>query len=268
LRQAQAQVEAAEVAFRGGRGSQADVFASRAALANLQDKLRQTQRQAQAADVMLARWVGAEAARRPLTGDVDWKNSELATSLTEHLKDHPGLALLAAQVDAAQAELKLAQANTRPDITVEAAYQQRGSAYSNMVSVGVSIPLQIDQFNRQDREVAAKAAMLREAQARYDDALAAEEAMLRTLVNDWQSGKERLTRLSGDLLSAAKNRTESALAAYRSGKGDLSAVLSARRDEIDASLQLLTLQMDTARLWAQLNFLIPSSGAGAPMEHS
>jgi hypothetical protein len=34
-------------------------------------------------------------------------------------------------------------------------------------------------------------------------------------------------------------------------------VLAARRDETDARIQLLSLEMETARLWAQLNQLIP-----------
>ena len=37
-------------------------------------------------------------------------------------------------------------------------FSQRGSAYSNMVSLNVSVPLQWDQKNRQDRELAARLA--------------------------------------------------------------------------------------------------------------
>jgi len=34
-------------------------------------------------------------------------------------------------------------------------------------------------------------------------------------------------------------------------------VLLARRNEVDLRMQALQLEMDTARLWAQLNFLVP-----------
>jgi hypothetical protein len=52
--------------------------------------------------------------------------------------------------------------------------------------------------------------------------------------------------------------------------GDL---LLARRNEIDVSLQALQLEMDTARLWAQLHFLVPQDHAThtefpAPQNHS
>ena len=48
---------------------------------------------------------------------------------------------------------------------------------------------------------------------------------------------------------------------YRTGKGDLMSLLSTRRDEIDARMQLLSLELETARLWAQLNHLTADGGA-------
>jgi outer membrane protein TolC len=38
-------------------------------------------------------------------------------------------------------------------------------------------------------------------------------------------------------------------------------VLIARRSEIDVRMQALQLEMDAARLWAQLNFLFPEGDA-------
>lgn len=52
------QVQAAETAFGTGRGSQADVFAARAALIMLEDRLSQNDRQLRSTNLMLARWVG------------------------------------------------------------------------------------------------------------------------------------------------------------------------------------------------------------------
>lgn len=247
------QVEAAEVAFRAGRGSPADIFAGRAALANLQDRLREGERQARSASLMLARWVGAEAAARPLAGAPGWR--EAGAFSPEHRRGHPQLAVLAAQVAAFETELRQAQAETRPDWTLEANYQQRGSAYSNMVSIGVSVPLQLGRANRQDRTVAARAASLVEAQARLDDALLAHEAEVQVARNDWQAGRERVDQLQATLLPAARQRSEAALASYRSGRADLAATLMARREEIDARLQVLALEMETARQWAGLAYL-------------
>ena len=63
-----------------------------------------------------------------------------------------------------------------------------------------------------------------------------------------------------ELLPLAAERTQAALAAYRGGKASVIDVLLARRNEIDVRIQALQLQTDTARLWAQLNFLFPDDG--------
>lgn len=262
VKEAQLEVQGAEIAYRSGRGSQAEFFGSRSALVNLQDKLRQTERQVQSAAVTLSRWVGAEAALRPLAGTVNWRESTVATGAhSDQLSRLPNLMVLGAQIEAAQTDLRLAQANTRSDVTVEAMYSQRGSAYPDMFSIGISVPLQLDRARRQDREVAAKAASLAEARANYDEALRSHEAELRALLNDWAAGKERVGLLTEQLLPAAQLRTKAALTAYQTAKGELMAVLAARREEVEAQIQVLTLEQETARLWAQLNFLIPNPTA-------
>lgn len=250
------QAQGAELAFRTGRGSQADVFAARAAVANVEDRLRQTQRQVEGARVMLARWIGHEAAGAAPAGSVPWQQPPVAVALLQRLQELPALKVLEAQVAAAETEARQAQANRRPDVTVEAMYGRR-PAYPDMFSIGVSIPLPIHRGDRQDREVAAKLVAVAEAQARYQDALAAQEGAIRAQLTEWESGRQRVGRLQAELLPVAHNRTEGALSSYRSGKGDLLAVLAARRDELDAQMQVLQLEMDTARLWAQLNFIVP-----------
>ncbi len=260
------QVQAAETAFGIGRGSQADVFAARSAVILLEDRLSQIDRQFRSASLVLVRWVGS-AADRPPAGPPPWQSTPLENVLTtEHIKHHPDLLVLAAQLEVAKTELKLAEANKKADWSVEASYSQRGPAYSNMVSFGVSIPLQLDQKNRQDREVSAKQAQVSEAQARFDDMLRSHEAEVRGLLNDWQNGKERVARFNSQLVPTAQQRSQAALTSYRSGKSDLATVLAARRDEIDIRMQALTLEQETARLWAQLNYLIPDTTLAARQE--
>jgi outer membrane protein TolC len=60
----------------------------------------------------------------------------------------------------------------------------------------------------------------------------------------------------------ARERTRAAVAAYRGGKATLAAdVLPARRNEIEVRMQTLQLELETAKLWAQLNFLVPDDDA-------
>ena len=265
VEQTELQVQAADSAFRTNRGSQADVFAARAAVIMLQDRLSQIDRQSRGAALMLARWVGAAAAERPTFGSPPWQSTPLQGDISsEHLKRHPDLLVISAEIDAAETEARLAQANKKADISVEASYAQRGPAFSNMLSIGVSIPLQWDQKNRQDRELGAKLARVDEAKARYEDMLRKNESEVRSLLNEWQTGKDRLVRYRDELIPTARQRSEATLTAYRTGKSDLAAGLSARRDEIEVRMQALTLEMETARSWAQLNFLIPDDFIAAP----
>ncbi len=253
------QVQAAESAFRTARGSQSDVFAARGAVMQLEDRLSQIDRQSRNSGLMLARWVGAPDAERPLSGAPPWQTTPLQSAVSsEHLKQHPDLLAVSAEVDAAETDARLAQANKQADWSIEASYAQRGLAYANMVSIGVSIPLQWDQKNRQDRELAAKLAMVDEARARYEDTLRNHEAEVRGWLNDWQTGKDRVTRYRQELIPTARQRTEAALTSYRTGKSDLAGALAARRDEIETRAQALTLELEAARAWAQLHFLIPA----------
>jgi outer membrane protein TolC len=130
-----------------------------------------------------------------------------------------------------------------------------------MVSVGVSVPLQLDPASRQDRELAARLALVREAEARYEDMLRSHEAEVRGLLNDWQNGKERVARFREQIVPAARQRAQALQTAYRTGKADLAAALSARRDEIDAAIQALAVEQETARSWAQLNYLTPDTSS-------
>jgi outer membrane protein TolC len=259
LAQAQQQVVAAEAAYRGGRGSQADVLAARSAVLNIQDRSDDLARQQRAAVTVLARWVGTDQANATLGARPDIDHTDLdTTALDSHIAHHPDLVMLDQRATLADTEARLAAADKKADWSVELSYAQRGSAYSNMVSVGVSVPLQWDQARRQDRQVAAKLAEAEQARDERDDMRRAHVAEISTMADEWQTDRARLARYYNDLLPLAQQRTEAALAAYRGGKASLSEVLAARRDELDTRLQALHLEKDTAQVWAQLNFLFPS----------
>jgi outer membrane protein TolC len=257
------EIEAAEAAYRGGRGSQADILAARSAVLALDDRGSEIGRRLRVAQTMLARWTGGEVAVAG-TPDIDQIRLNPA-SLDTDLAHHPQIAVMSRQEDIAQAEVNLAQANRRADWSVEVAFQQRGSAYSNMVSIGISVPLQWDRKNRQDRELASKLALVEQTKAERDEVLREHVAETRAMIVEWQNGRERIDRYTRESLPLAGERSQSVLAAYRGGKATLAEVLAARRNEAETRMQALQLQIETARLWAQLNFLFPEGGT---VQHS
>lgn len=255
--QAKLEVQAVEGAYRAGRGNQADIFAARSAVSTFDNQSSEAQRRILNAKTILARWIGKAAdlplASKPSTSEIRLDPATLDTVLLHH----PEIAIVAEQAEIAAAEAKLAEANKRADWSVEVAYQQRGSAYSHMVSVGISVPLQLDQKNRQERELSAKLAMVEQAKAERDEMVRERVAQTRAMINEWDNGKERQQRYENDLIPLANDRTDAVIAAYRGGKATLSEVLAARRNVIDMRLQGLQLEAETARLWAQLNYLFP-----------
>ncbi len=255
--QAKLEIEAAESSYRAGRGTQADIFAARSALSMVDDRYSEILRKVRTAKTMLSRWTGGDP-ELPLIGDANIEKIRLDLSaLDKSLAHHPQIAVLTRQTEIAEADARLAEANKKPDWSVEVAFQQRGPAYSNMVSVGISLPFQWDQKNRQDRELSSKLAMVEQAKAERDETLRAHVAETKAMIEEWQSGLERCARYERELIPLAKERTQATLGAYRGGKSSLSDVLVARRTETEVRLQALQLQADTARLWAQLNFLFP-----------
>jgi outer membrane protein TolC len=260
-RAAAAEIEAAEGAYRAGRGSLSDLLSARAALVVLDDRASELGRKARAAKIALARWLG-DGAEAPLAGrpPIDAIRLDPIT-LDGDLGHHPEVAVLARKEDVAAAEVRVAQANKKADWSVELMYSQRGPAYSNMISVGVSVPLQWDRTNRQDRDLAAKLALLDQARAEREDMLRAHVAEVRAMIAEWENDRERSARYERELLPLASERTQATVGAYRGAKASITDVLLARRNEIDVRMQGLQLEMETARLWAQLNFLVPVSDA-------
>ena len=261
--EARLSVEAADSAYRTARGSQADVFAARSAEAQVDDRLAQNEREIATATTQLARWVGA-AAQQPLGTAPGLDGVALAAAtLDSQLAHHPRIAVLLKQEEAARAEARLAQANQRADWSAELMYSQRGPSYSNMVSFNVSIPLQWDPKNRQDRELASKLAIAEQLRAQREEALREHVAEVGAMLQEWQGNSARLQRFDTTLLPLAAERVRAALAAYRGGGANLVAVFDARRAEIDMRMERLRLEADTARLWAQLNYLTPGNRGSA-----
>ena len=260
--QAQGEIEAAQTAYRSGRGSQSDVLAARTALLGLQDRASEIARKVRTAKIALVREIGEPGdlplAQRPVIDHIPIDPG----ALDKHIAMHPDIVVLAKREDLAATDARLAQANKQSDWSVGLSYAQRGSQYSNMASIGVSVPLQWDQANRQDREVAAKLAQAEQISAQREEAMRAATAEVRTMIAEWESARERQTRLEHQLVPLAAERTEAELSAYRSGKSSLNDVLVARRSEVDARLQALQMQADAARLWAQLNFHFLQDDAG------
>jgi outer membrane protein TolC len=218
-----------------------------------EDQIAASEQQARVGTTMLSRWLGADARRNagplPDMSSVGYNPEE-----TAELIGHPQLALLRQDTLLAETDLKLASRNKVPDWSVEIAYQQRGPAYSNMVSIGVSIPLPLFPNERQDRGIAASQAQLAQVETLFQDTLQQHQTELRVNFEEWRSLQRRAQSLQQALLPLATDRIRQTLASYSGGTASLAQVLEARRAAVDARMQVLLLERDAARAWAKVNF--------------
>ena len=260
------QVEAAEVLYRSGEGAQADVFNARVQVEQLADRILLADQQIGAATTRLRRWIGHPVSRpmgaRPAFALPAWTGEDIE----RHVLRHPRIAALLQDEAIADADVKLALANRRSDWSVELMFNQRGSAYSNMVSLNLSVPLQWDRANRQDREVTAKQALVDKARAEREDTQRAHLAEVQAMLQEWRSLSDRLGRYRASLVPLAEQRSAASLTAYRAGTGPLPSVLEARRAELDMRMDALRIEMELARVWAELTFLLPHGDDAPPTD--
>jgi cobalt-zinc-cadmium efflux system outer membrane protein len=257
--QTAAQVESVDAAFRAGRGEQADVVMVRAGVARLDDRLRDAQARLGNATTTLRRWVG-EPANAPLAPAPNLSITRLASHTVEQqLDQYPDVALMRAKEGLAQAQVELARQDQHADWSASLMFGQRGPAFSNMVSFGVAIPLQWDQKNRQDRELAAKLFKVEQARDEREEVARDQLAQTQRWLDTWRSDLDRIRDYDTTLLPLAADRSTAALTAYRGGKSSLSKVIEARRMEIDTRIERLRIEMDAAALWAELEYLMPET---------
>jgi len=256
----QLQLDTVSAAIAAGRQNTADALALRGAGVAAQDRVIEQDRTIARARYALAAWL-REDGSRPLANPPDTSLFDHPpTALLANLHEHPEQRVYAEREALARTDAALAANSKKSDWSLEVAYGQRGPAFSNMISVMVSIDLPWEAEKRQDRDLAAKRLLAEQAQAQTEEARRMHEAELRGFNADWQTAGVRMERFEKLLLPFARERVAAALAAYRGGRGELGVVLEARRAETETRLGFVQAQLERARAWAKLNFLLPHGG--------
>jgi outer membrane protein TolC len=256
IAEAELGVASIAAAYRAGRAPQADLIAAQSMLVDLRNRATDATAQARRASIALARFIGAEAERPP--GEApDMSRLPFDVAALPDPELQPDVRLAQAQETIARTDAELARAAKTPDWSAELSYAFRGSAYSNMISLMVSIDLPWSPGSRQDRELAAKLRELDAARAMREDVKRMRGAETESMLAEWESAREQATRTRSEMLPLAAQRREAALAAYRSGTGTLGSVLDARRGELDVRLALIQQEQAAAKAWAWLQFVLP-----------
>jgi cobalt-zinc-cadmium efflux system outer membrane protein len=247
------QEEAARIRMTTGKAQLFDVTRVQIESGRERDRRADLEAQAARARAELARWIGRDAERN-LAGLPEWKPPSAAAALNQQLHEHPQMRLARREIEVAENEVAQAQARKKPDWSVELAYSRRGPLYADMLGVQFAIELPVFPENRQDREVAAKAAQKSRVENMHLDHERRLAAELAAFHADWEGANQRIAEFDRDLLPHASSRIDATLAAYAAGRADLAAVLDARRMHLDLRLQRLALEVALQKARVQLDY--------------
>ncbi|UVJ46185.1 TolC family protein [Pseudomonas sp. LS1212] len=236
----------------GGRAQPADAVTPKqeaAQLAEQQDELIRLRAQARAA---LKRWIGPAANDQPTGSLPPWP---IDTSGYIHkLRHHPELAAFAPMTREAQAKVREAEAEKQSDWSWELDYQRRGREFGDMVSVQFTFDLPLFPGSRQNPKIAAKHAELNQLEAEREAQVREHTEQLEESLADYERLNRAVQRSQDSLLPLAKEKVGLSMASYRAGKGDLAAVIAARRELIEARLKQIDFEEQRALTSARLYF--------------
>lgn len=243
---------AVQARLAGGRGQAADSLAPKqeaALLAEQEDELERSRVQARAA---LRRWIGA-AADEPLSGAwPSWSVDDLGYRHSLH--QHPELQAFDPMTEKAQAQVRLAEADKQPDWSWELAYQKRGAAFGDMLSVQFTFDLPLFAASRQDPKIAARRAELLRLEAEREAMTRDHAQQLDDDLAEYSRLERALDRSRQTLVPLAEEKVRLALADYRAGSAELMTLVAARRELIEARLKQIDFAQERALTSARLYF--------------
>lgn len=243
-------------AVASGSARPAQTLAGRAALARLQDRRDELVSAVARAKADLTRWAGETDPE--IVGPIPDMTVDPAR-LRASLGRHPSLVLLAAQAGWADADLRLAQADRRPDFGVDLSYQRRDPRFGDYVSAGVTIGLPLFKKRRQDPLIAARTADAGSARADADAALRALTADLEAGLAEHVMHHDQWMRARYVLQQLAQERVTLELASYGAGRASLTDLVDAHSALADAILETLDREATVAADGVRLNLLFGSA---------
>jgi outer membrane protein, heavy metal efflux system len=214
------------------------------------------QRDERKARAALARWIGGSASRS-ISTELPIINSNLEeSSAQKEIEKHPLLINAFQSEKVAQYEVDIAQANLERNWGWEVGYGKRFNDRSDMLSFQVSIDLQLDRANRQDRRTAEKLLLVEKARKLTEDRRRELLAELESAMADAEAAEALERESRTKLIPNAKAKLSIAQAGYKSGLQTIADVWQARRSVIDIELDRLSIVTDKQRAVVKIGYYL------------
>ena len=238
----------------GGKAMPGEATMARQETLQLADRRDELARDRAKALASLRRWLGDEA-QQPLAGDPP-ALAVVAADLHGQLDRHADLQVFAGMADMAHAEAAEIEAAKKGDWAWQVGYSKRGPGYGDMVAFQFSLELPLWGERRQDPQIAAKRKEAQRIASEREDLSRRHREEIDLQLAELEELTRKLDRLRSAATPLANERVALALAAYESARGDLAAVLAARRERVELSLRAIDLEAQQHALRAKLNYYV------------
>jgi len=247
-------IDTLDARVAAGRAMPAERTMARQEALALADRRDDARRDVAKARAGLRRWVGVRA-DEALTGEPP-ALALAPEQVRADLHRHAEIAPYAAMQAMAQAEVREADAEQRGDWGWEVAYSRRGPLYGDMVSFQFTFDLPWQRGQRQQPQLLAKRKDAERIEAEREETMRRHREELEAQLAELQALDSQRERLAANGQALAGERVALALASYQAGRGDLGAVLAARREAVDTRLRLIELDAQRSALRVRLNTLV------------
>jgi cobalt-zinc-cadmium efflux system outer membrane protein len=220
-----------EVRVREGYTAEGDLIKVRLEAQRYDYQLRKAALDLERAKIALLGAMGASSfdaadTAFELVESLDYAPVEFSSpSLETAAMQQPQILAAQARVERAQAELRLEQANAKPDLSATFGYKRNGP--DNALYGALSVPLPL--YNRNQGRIARAEAAVEEARAELQHARNLAMAELAAARRAVESRGRQVEALQSDFLLRADESRAVSLAAYREGAADLIVLLDAQR---------------------------------------
>ena len=204
----------------------------------------------------LARWIG-KSASRPISTELPAMTNKLNHDTTQQkIEKHPLLKNAFQSEKVAQYAVDSAQANLERSWGWEVGYGKRFNGHSDMISFQISIDLQLDRVNRQDRRTAEKLVLVERVRKLTEDRRRQLSSELESAMADAEAAEALENESRTQLIPNAQAKLSIAQAGYKSGMQTIADVWQARRSVIDIELDRLSILTDKQRAAVRIGYFI------------
>jgi len=238
---------------------------SRARIALTRAQLEEQQAQSELRGVrqaIAALWGSSAPAFGTATGDL-FSLGAVATfeDLIRRLDRNPDFLRFASETRLREAELKLARAQARPDLTLGVGVRRFEEGSDHALVAGFSLPLPV--FDRQQGNIREAEARLRQTDAKRNAAFLRAQSAVYRLYQEMQASRARVETLRNEALPQAQQALDQTQFGYDRGRFSYLELATAQQEMLELRAAIIDAAADYHRVLAEIERLTGESLSAA-----